>query len=192
MKVSYDHDHERAMADTQHWAALALRPSRSRTSRIRSRWSAWPMRCRSSRPPAAGSSRPIRTSIRLGSAYLDLGFTICVFHGPGTDQERFLRLYGEEVLPRLRHRYGAADQTRRSASSSLEVIALKGLPRISAGDDLAQLIASAIERSGVVLRTTNVLLVAQKIVSKAEARIIDLPTVEPSARALIIAAEINK
>ena len=34
--------------------------------------------------------------------YLDLGFTHLVFHAPGTDQERFLRLYGAEVLPRLR------------------------------------------------------------------------------------------
>ncbi len=34
--------------------------------------------------------------------YLDLGFTHLVFHSPGTDQERFLRLYGEEVLPKLR------------------------------------------------------------------------------------------
>ena len=34
--------------------------------------------------------------------YLDLGFTHLVFHSPGPDQERFLRLYGEEILPRLR------------------------------------------------------------------------------------------
>jgi coenzyme F420-dependent glucose-6-phosphate dehydrogenase len=34
--------------------------------------------------------------------YLDLGFTHLVFHAPGPDQERFLRLYGDEILPRLR------------------------------------------------------------------------------------------
>jgi coenzyme F420-dependent glucose-6-phosphate dehydrogenase len=34
--------------------------------------------------------------------YLDLGFKHLVFHAPGTDQERFLKLYGDEVLPRLR------------------------------------------------------------------------------------------
>ena len=34
--------------------------------------------------------------------YLDLGFTHLVFHAPGPDQDRFLRLYGEEILPRLR------------------------------------------------------------------------------------------
>ncbi|MCU1659342.1 MAG: fgd, partial [Pseudonocardiales bacterium] len=34
--------------------------------------------------------------------YLDLGFTHLVFHAPGPDQERFLRAYGQEILPRLR------------------------------------------------------------------------------------------
>ena len=39
--------------------------------------------------------------------YIDLGFTHLVFHDPGHDQEAFLRLYGEEVLPRLRERHSA-------------------------------------------------------------------------------------
>jgi coenzyme F420-dependent glucose-6-phosphate dehydrogenase len=34
--------------------------------------------------------------------YLDLGFTHLIFHAPGEDQERFLRLYARDVLPRLR------------------------------------------------------------------------------------------
>ena len=34
--------------------------------------------------------------------YLDLGFRHLVFHAPGDDQRRFLDLYAEEVLPRLR------------------------------------------------------------------------------------------
>ena len=34
--------------------------------------------------------------------YLDLGFNHLVFHAPGPDQEKFLRLYGAEILPRLR------------------------------------------------------------------------------------------
>ena len=34
--------------------------------------------------------------------YLELGFTHLVFHAPGPDQEKFLRLYGAEILPRLR------------------------------------------------------------------------------------------
>ncbi len=38
--------------------------------------------------------------------YLELGFNHLVFHAPGADQERFLRLYSQEVLPRLRKRFG--------------------------------------------------------------------------------------
>jgi coenzyme F420-dependent glucose-6-phosphate dehydrogenase len=34
--------------------------------------------------------------------YVELGFTHLVFHAPGPDQEKFLRLYGAEILPRLR------------------------------------------------------------------------------------------
>ena len=71
--------------------------------------------------------------------------------------------------------------------TSLEVIALEGLPLVKAGDDLAELIASAFERNGVAPRARDVLVVAQKIVSKAEASIVDLATVEPSAKALELA-----
>jgi len=38
--------------------------------------------------------------------YMELGFTHLVFHAPGPDQERFLRLYAKEILPRLRKAYG--------------------------------------------------------------------------------------
>jgi coenzyme F420-dependent glucose-6-phosphate dehydrogenase len=37
--------------------------------------------------------------------YVDLGFSHLVFHAPGPDQERFLRLYAKEVLPRIRKRF---------------------------------------------------------------------------------------
>ena len=76
--------------------------------------------------------------------------------------------------------------------TSLDVIALSGLPLVKAGDDLGELIASAIERSGVAPRAQDVLVVAQKIVSKAEGRVVALATVEPSDRALKLAAEVDK
>ena len=41
---------------------------------------------------------------RLGR-YVELGFDHLVFHAPGPDQERFLRLYVREILPRLRARF---------------------------------------------------------------------------------------
>ncbi len=39
-------------------------------------------------------------------AYVALGFRHLVFHAPGADQERFLRLYAAEVLPKLRAKFG--------------------------------------------------------------------------------------
>jgi coenzyme F420-0:L-glutamate ligase/coenzyme F420-1:gamma-L-glutamate ligase len=74
----------------------------------------------------------------------------------------------------------------------LEVTALEGLPLVKPGDDLVELIGSALKRNGVALRAGDVLVVAQKIVSKAEDRIIDLAMVTPSAKALKLAKEIDK
>lgn len=76
--------------------------------------------------------------------------------------------------------------------TSFEVIGLAGLPLIKAGDDLARLIASALARNGVQPRARDVLVIAQKIVSKAEGRAVDLATVQPSAKALALAAEVGK
>ena len=52
-----------------------------------------------------------------GSAYyVDLGFDHLVFHAPGPDQERFIRLYAEHVLPRLRRRFGAPARNARKGA----------------------------------------------------------------------------
>jgi coenzyme F420-0:L-glutamate ligase/coenzyme F420-1:gamma-L-glutamate ligase len=76
--------------------------------------------------------------------------------------------------------------------TSLEVIALNGLPLIKAGDDLVELIASSFKQNRVEPRAQDVLIVAQKIVSKAEGRIVDLATIEPSAQATALAADVDK
>jgi coenzyme F420-0:L-glutamate ligase/coenzyme F420-1:gamma-L-glutamate ligase len=76
--------------------------------------------------------------------------------------------------------------------TSLEVIALNGLPLIKAGDDLVELIASSVKQNGVEPRAQDELVVAQKIVSKAEDRAVDIATVEPSERAIALAAEVEK
>ena len=76
--------------------------------------------------------------------------------------------------------------------TSLEVVPLTGLPLIGAGDDLTELITSAFRRNGVGPRAGDVLVVAQKIVSKAEGRLVDLATIEPSARAVALAADVDK
>ena len=110
MKVSFDADVERALQDTRHWAALALSPDEKMgiedpvamerladalpIQRAASRWLV--------------SSDPDEHVERLAET-IDLGFSHLVFHAPGPDQHRFLDLYAEQVLPRLRARYGASD-----------------------------------------------------------------------------------
>jgi coenzyme F420-0:L-glutamate ligase/coenzyme F420-1:gamma-L-glutamate ligase len=71
----------------------------------------------------------------------------------------------------------------------VEAIALLGIPEIIASDDLAARIGDAIERTpGVLpLRTDDVLVVTQKVVSKAEGAVVDLSTVEPRHDAVAFA-----
>jgi coenzyme F420-0:L-glutamate ligase / coenzyme F420-1:gamma-L-glutamate ligase len=76
--------------------------------------------------------------------------------------------------------------------TSLEVVALTGLPLIKAGDDLVELIASGLKQNGIEPRAQDVLVVAQKIVSKAEGRMVELATIKPSARAIALATEVDK
>jgi coenzyme F420-0:L-glutamate ligase/coenzyme F420-1:gamma-L-glutamate ligase len=77
-------------------------------------------------------------------------------------------------------------------SSRLELIGLDGIGEVAPGDDLAALIADAAAGSGVDLRDEDVVVVTQKIVSKAEGRLVDLATVEPSALARDWAAQWDK
>ena len=65
-------------------------------------------------------------------------------------------------------------------SSRLELIALDGIPEVTPGADLAGLIADAASASGVALADGDVLVVTQKIVSKAEGRLLPLASVTPS------------
>lgn len=67
---------------------------------------------------------------------------------------------------------------------SLTFIPLKGLPLVSSGDDLAALIANTLDESDLLLQDGDVLVIAQKIVSKAEGRLVNLTTVNPSEAAL--------
>ncbi|HSO01031.1 MAG TPA: coenzyme F420-0:L-glutamate ligase [Gaiellaceae bacterium] len=71
-------------------------------------------------------------------------------------------------------------------TGGVRVFPLEGVPEIEAGDDLAALLGDAAERAGG-LEDADVLVVAQKAVSKAEGRVVALDGVEPSARALELA-----
>jgi coenzyme F420-0:L-glutamate ligase / coenzyme F420-1:gamma-L-glutamate ligase len=77
-------------------------------------------------------------------------------------------------------------------TSRLEIVALPGLPMVRAGDDIAALIAAGLSRADIALRNGDVIVVAQKIVSKAEGRTVDIATVEPSAEAVKLAVEVGK
>ncbi len=67
--------------------------------------------------------------------------------------------------------------------SSVTLIPIEGMPEVTAGDDVGALIVAAVAHQRSPLRDADVLVVTQKVVSKAEGRIVDLRTVTPSARA---------
>lgn len=74
----------------------------------------------------------------------------------------------------------------------VSLFALPGVPLIEPGDNLAQILAGALRESEIGLRDGDVLVIAQKIVSKAEGRYVQLQTIEPSARAIEIAGRTGK
>lgn len=78
------------------------------------------------------------------------------------------------------------------AAEELRLRAIPGLPEVVPGDDLCTLILDALARCGEALRDGDVLVLAQKIVSKAQGRLVPLASVQPSARALQLAAETDK
>lgn len=106
VKVSYDTDRTRALEDTKIWAALAL-PAEAKAgvddpremerlahevdSVAHRRWLV--------------SNDPDEHLEQL-RPYVELGFDHLVFHAPGYDQSRFLELYGSQILPRIRSRWG--------------------------------------------------------------------------------------
>jgi coenzyme F420-dependent glucose-6-phosphate dehydrogenase len=103
VKVSFDPDRDRALRDCTYWGALALSPEEKTgvedPIEMQRLADALPIDRAASRFIVSGN--PVEHVERI-QRYLELGFTSLVFHAPGPDQERFLRLYGEEILPRLR------------------------------------------------------------------------------------------
>jgi coenzyme F420-0:L-glutamate ligase/coenzyme F420-1:gamma-L-glutamate ligase len=76
--------------------------------------------------------------------------------------------------------------------NEIRVYGLDGVPEVRPGDDLVAIIAGALHASGLTLAEGDVLVVTQKIVSKAEGRLVDLTTIEPSALATDFAARWDK
>jgi coenzyme F420-0:L-glutamate ligase/coenzyme F420-1:gamma-L-glutamate ligase len=76
--------------------------------------------------------------------------------------------------------------------TAVSFLALQGLPEIRAGDDLASIIRASLRESGLVLGSLDLLVVAQKIVSKAEGRLVRLSEVTPSTEAQALAVKVRK
>jgi coenzyme F420-0:L-glutamate ligase / coenzyme F420-1:gamma-L-glutamate ligase len=80
----------------------------------------------------------------------------------------------------------------KPSPSRIQIVPLTGLPEIVPGDDLAQLLVKAVRRQRLVPKPGDIFVVAQKIVSKAEGRIVRLDSIKPSERAERWAAEYQK
>jgi len=74
----------------------------------------------------------------------------------------------------------------------LTLIPITGIKLVEPGDDLGAIAVAAFAANGLMPEAGDVLVVAQKIVSKAEGRYVDVTTVEPSERAIALAAEVDK
>jgi coenzyme F420-dependent glucose-6-phosphate dehydrogenase len=109
IKVSYDRDPEYAREACGFWAALALTPEEK--SGIED-----PIEMERAADAAVDrahtrfivSSDPDEVVEKI-APYVELGFQNLVFHAPGQDQARFLDAFAEDVLPRLRDRFSAAE-----------------------------------------------------------------------------------
>ncbi len=75
---------------------------------------------------------------------------------------------------------------------SLVLTPLRGIPIIQPGDDLSAILLQALEQNHVALEDGDILVLAQKIVSKAEGRLVNLSQVIPSARAAELAMQVEK
>lgn len=74
----------------------------------------------------------------------------------------------------------------------ITLTSLKGIPLIQAGDDIGDVIITAVENSSLNLEDNDIIVIAQKIVSKAEGRTINLASVKPSDRAQKLAKQTDK
>ncbi len=107
VKVSFDTDAQQAKELTRHWAALALSPEEKMGVEDPIEME----RRADALPPDRAASRWIVSSdpdeqVERIRPYIELGLTHLVFHAPGPDQARFIKLYAEHVFPRLRKAFG--------------------------------------------------------------------------------------
>jgi coenzyme F420-dependent glucose-6-phosphate dehydrogenase len=103
VKVSFDHDRGAAMEATRFWGALGLSADQKSgvEDPVEMQRLAEGLSTEQTAKRFIVSTDPDEHVEKI-KTYLDLGFNHLVFHAPGPDQEKFLSLYGKEILPRLR------------------------------------------------------------------------------------------
>ena len=79
-----------------------------------------------------------------------------------------------------------------SKAKQLILSAIPGIPLVYEGDNLAEMVYKAVLEAGLGFEDGDVIVLAQKIVSKAEGRLVNLLTVKPSARAIELAEYLDK
>lgn len=107
IKLSFDSDKSRALEDTRHWAALALSPEEKMSVEdpveMQRLADALPIERAASRWIVSNDPQEVVDKVE---PYVKMGFKHLVFHAPGPDQPRFLKLFGEQVAPALRKKFG--------------------------------------------------------------------------------------
>jgi len=94
------------------------------------------------------------------------------------------------MAKRFKSRSSSADLP--ATSPELRLFRIPGIPEIRPGDDLVKCVASAARRSAIYFKDGDILVFAQKIVSKAEGTLVRLASVKPSPEALAIAGRLKK
>jgi coenzyme F420-0:L-glutamate ligase/coenzyme F420-1:gamma-L-glutamate ligase len=101
---------------------------------------------------------------------------------------------GDGAAGRAPHLASGGGQSTADDLARVEVVALIGIPEVAPGDRLEMLLGDAIERTAGVmpLRGGDVLVVTQKVVSKAEGATVDLTTVVPRPEAVAFAKQFDR
>ena len=80
----------------------------------------------------------------------------------------------------------------KSDPGTIQIHSLPGIPLIEQGDNLCQLILDAIAAKNLILKDGSILVIAQKVVSKAEDRLVNLKTIKPTALAIEYSVKTDK
>jgi coenzyme F420-0:L-glutamate ligase / coenzyme F420-1:gamma-L-glutamate ligase len=94
------------------------------------------------------------------------------------------------MAKRTKSRHASADVP--AASPELRLFRIPGIPEIRPGNDLAKCLTAAARRAALHFEDGDILVIAQKIVSKAEGALVRLATVKPLPQALALAAKLKK